>query len=305
MTYPRGYQPKKQNIQDENRQSKNNSSNNNNTNKNENNSLEPPITTIGEAVKEAVETGKEVVVAGPQTAGELTGVIEDQQDENIPNLSKENLSDKTNLNNITKDNSKLEVNVTKSPSEISSLPKEEKIILNPKESENGEEATLKTVTTIPTEGVNVEAETELIVPLKENEENIEAETDVQVNPMTTTATTSHESALETKDLEKLSPSLEEESSQLKTSVTPESHIDNLKPAGSQEQDRKILPPSSSPLPSSPLPPSQEQQTKNNDASNPFIMYTTFWQNFMSNWFNTYNEFVKNIMKMNGFWFSKS
>ena len=300
MTYPRGYQPKKQNIQDENRQSKNNSTNNNNTNKNENNSLEPPITTIGEAVKEAVETGKEVVVAGPQTAGELTGVIEDQQDKNIPNLSKENLSDKTNLNNITKDNSKLEVNVTKSPSEISSLPKEEKIILNPKESENGEEATLKTVTTIPTEGVNVEAETELIVPLKENEENIEAETDVQVNPMTTTATTSHESTLETKDLEKLSPSLEEESSQLKTNVTPESHIDNLKPAGSQEQDRKILPPSSSPLP-----PSQEQQTKNNDASNPFIMYTTFWQNFMSNWFNTYNEFVKNIMKMNGFWFSKS
>ena len=304
MTYPRGYQPKKQNIQDENRDSKNNS-NNNNTNKNENNSLEPPITTIGEAVKEAVETGKEVVVAGPQTAGELTGVIENQQDENIPNLSKENLSDKANLNNITKDNSKLEVNVTKSPSEISSLPKEEKIILNPKESENGEEATLKTVTTIPTEGVNVEAETEIIVPLKENEENIEAETDVQVNPMATTATTSPESTLETKDLEKLSPSLEEESSQLKTSVTPESHIDNLKPAGSQEQDRKILSPSSSPLPSSPLPPSQEQQTKNNDASNPFIMYTTFWQNFMSNWFNTYNEFFKNIMKMNGFWFRKS
>jgi hypothetical protein len=300
MTYPRGYQPKKQNIQDEDRHSKNNSTNNNNTNKDENNSLEPPITTIGEAVKEAVETGKEVVVAGPQTAGELTGVIENQQDENIPNLSKENPNDKTNLNNITKDNSKLEVNVTKSPSEIASLPKEEKIILNPKESENGEEATLKTVTTIPTEGVNIEAETEIIVPLKENEENIEAETDVQVNPMTTTSTTSPESTLESKNLEKLSPSLEKESSLLETSVKSESRIDNLKPARNHEQDRKILPPSSSPLPSS-----QEQQTKNIDASNPFIMYTTFWQNFMSNWFNTYNEFFRNIMKMNGFWFRKS
>jgi len=303
MTYPRGYQPKKQNIQDENRHSTNNSTNNNNTNKNENNSLEPPITTIGEAVKEAVETGKEVVVAGPQTAGELTGVIENEEDTNIPNLSKENLNDKTNLNNITTDNSKLEVNVTGSPNEAASLPKEEKIILNPKESENGEEAILKTVTTIPAEGVNVEAETEITVPLKDKEENIEAETDVQVNPMTTTTTTSSsspKSTLESKDLEKLSPSLEEESSQLKTNVKPESHIDNIKPAISQEQDRKILPPSSSPLPQS-----QEQETKNIDASNPFIMYTTFWQNFMSNWFNTYNEFLNNFMKMNGFWFRKS
>jgi hypothetical protein len=300
MTYPRGYQPKKQNKQDENR-SKNNSTNNNNTNKNENknNSLEPPITTIGEAVKEAVETGKEVVVAGPQTAGELTG-IENQHDENIPNLSKENLNDKTNLNNFNKDNSKLEVNVTKSPNETISVPKEEKIILNPKESKNGEEAILKTVTTIPTEGVNVEAETEITVPLKDKDENIEAETDVQVNPMTTTSTTSPTSTLESNDLEKLSPSLQEESSQLKTKVEPESHIDNIKPAISQEQDRKILPPSSSPLP-----PSQEQQTKNIDVSNPFIMYTTFWQNFMSNWFNTYNEFLKNVMKMNGFWYRKS
>jgi hypothetical protein len=303
MTYPRGYQPKKQNTQDESHPSKNNSTNNKNINKKENNSIEPPITTIGEAVKEAVETGKEVVVAGPQAAGELTGIVENEQDGNIPNLSKENLNDKTNLNNITKDNSKLEVNVTKSPNETASSPKEEKIILNPKDSENGEEATLKTVTTIPTEGVNVEAETDITVPLKDKEENIEAETDVQVNPMTTTTTnttTSPKSTLESKDLEKISPpSLEEESSQLKTKVKPESHIDDIKPDISQEQDRKILPPSSS------VPPSQEQQTKNIDASNPFIMYTTFWQNFMSNWFNTYNEFLKNLMKINGFWFRKS
>jgi hypothetical protein len=262
MTFPRGHQPKKQNLPDEN----NRSNSNDNTNKNENNSLDPTTTTIGEAIKEAIETGKEVVVEGPQTAGELTGIVENQQDENILNTSKENSTDKTNLNNIGKDNSKLEVNVIKSPNETTSFSKEEKISLNPKESGNGEEATITTVTTIPTEGVNVEAETEFTVPLKDKEENIEAETNVQVNPMTTTS--SPESLLESKDLEKHSPSLEEESS--------------------------LLPP-----------PSQEPPTKNIDTSNPFIIYTQFWQHIMSNWFNSYNEFLKNLMKMNGFWPGKS
>lgn len=262
MTFPRGHQPKKQNLPDEN----NRSNSNDNTNKNENNSLDPTTTTIGEAIKEAIETGKEVVVEGPQTAGELTGIVENQQDENILNTSKENSTDKTNLNNIGKDNSKLEVNVIKSPNETTSFSKEEKIILNPKESGNGEEATITTVTTIPTEGVNVEAETEFTVPLKDKEENIEAENNVQVNPMTTTS--SPESILESKDLEKHSPSLEEESS--------------------------LLPP-----------PSQEQPTKNTNTSNPFIIYTQFWQHIMSNWFNSYNEFLKNLMKMNGFWSGKS
>lgn len=262
MTSPRGHQPKKQNLPDEN----NRSNSNDNTNKNENNSLDPTTTTIGEAIKEAIETGKEVVVEGPQTAGELTGIVENQQDENILNTSKENSTDKTNLNNIGKDNSKLEVNVIKSPNETTSFSKEEKISLNPKESGNGEEATITTVTTIPTEGVNVEAETEFTVPLKDKEENIEVETNVQVNPMTTTS--SPESILESKDLEKHSPSLEEESS--------------------------LLPP-----------PSQEPPTKNIDTSNPFIIYTQFWQHIMSNWFNSYNEFLKNLMKMNGFWPGKS
>ena len=37
--------------------------------------------TIGEAVKEVIETGKEVVIQGPQTAGELTGVKESELEE--------------------------------------------------------------------------------------------------------------------------------------------------------------------------------------------------------------------------------
>ena len=289
MTFPRGYQPpKKEKLQDEN----NRSNNNDNMNKNENNSLDPTITTIGEAVKEAIETGDEVVVEGTQTAGELTGIRENQQDENILNTSKGNLNDKNNLNNITKDNSKLEVNVINSPNETPSLSKEEKVILDPKESKNAKEATMTTVTTIPTEGVNVEAETEFTVPLKDKEENIETETNIQANAMT--ATPSRESILESKDLENLSHSAEEESSQLKTKVKPESHDDNIKPhAITQEPDRKILPSS------------QEEQTNNIDTSNPFIMYAQYWQHIMSNWFNTYDEFLKNLMKMNGFWFGKS
>lgn len=289
MAFPRGYQPpKKEKLQDEN----NRSNKNDNINKNENNSLDPTITTIGEAVKEAIETGDEVVVEGTQTAGELTGIRENQQDENILNTSKGNLNDKNNLNNITKDNSKLEVNVINSPNETPSLSKEEKVILDPKESKNAKEATMTTVTTIPTEGVNVEAETEFTVPLKDKEENIETETNIQANAMT--ATPSRESILESKDLENPSHSAEEESSQLKTKVKPESHDDNIKPhAITQEPDRKILPSS------------QEEQTNNIDTPNPFIMYTQYWQHIMSNWFNTYDEFLKNLMKMNGFWFGKS
>ncbi len=51
--------------------------------------------------------------------------------------------------------------------------------------------TITTVTTVPTEGVNVEAETEFRVPLKDKEENLEVETDVKVNspPHTSSAST--------------------------------------------------------------------------------------------------------------------
>ena len=135
MTFPRGYQPpKKQNIQDKNDYSKNNNikdNDNNKNNKNENKSLDQPITTIGEAVKEAIETGEEVVVAGPQTAGELTGITENQQNDNIQNISNENINDKTNQTNTIPDNSKIDVNVTKSPNDTSSLAKEEKVIFYP------------------------------------------------------------------------------------------------------------------------------------------------------------------------------
>src|SRR5215211_814589 len=51
-----------------------NTATNNSQNNNKRKSLTP---TIGEAVKEAVETGKEVVMAGPTEAGDTTGVVDD------------------------------------------------------------------------------------------------------------------------------------------------------------------------------------------------------------------------------------
>jgi hypothetical protein len=186
MTFPRGYQqPKKKNL-DEITDS---STNPNITPKNEKDVINPIPTTIGEAVKEVIETGKEVVIQGPQTAGELSGVKESEiEEENTSTIPNQGEKDKTELTEVHND-SKLEIEAIETPNDTSLLSKEEKIIVNPKESET-DEATLTTVTTIPTEGVNVEAKTEFTVPLKDKEENIEVETDVKVNSTTTTSSVS-------------------------------------------------------------------------------------------------------------------
>ena len=289
MNFP--HQSKKQNLRDKN---DNLNNDNNKINKNENNSLDQPITTIGEAVKEAVETGEEVVVAGSQTAGELTGTIENKQTENIQNISNNKPTNlKTDGNDTLSDNSKLEVNLTKSPNDQTSMAKEEKIILNPKESYNSDEATIKTITTIPTEGVNIEAETDMTIPVIDKEEDIKAETDVEVSSMT--STNNSQPFLESKDVEKPNSSINKETSQFNLKDKPEYDSDIKKSTISQESEKKDF---QNLIPS-------EEKSKNVDMYNPFAMYTTFWQNFISNWYNTYNEFIKNFMKMNGFWFKKS
>ena len=291
MNFPHGYKSKKQNLRDKN---DNLNNDNNKINKNENNSLDQPITTIGEAVKEAVETGEEVVVAGSQTAGELTGTIENKQTENIENISNNKPTNlKTDGNDTLSDNSKLEVNLTKSPNDQTSMAKEEKIILNPKESYNSDEATIKTITTIPTEGVNIEAETDMTIPVIDKEEDIKAETDVEVSSMT--STNNSQPFLESKDVEKPNSSINKETSQFNLKDKPEYDSDIKKSTISQESEKKDF---QNLIPS-------EEKSKNVDMYNPFAMYTTFWQNFISNWYNTYNEFIKNFMKMNGFWFKKS
>jgi hypothetical protein len=291
MTFPHGYQSKKQNLRDKD---DNLNNDNNKVNKNKNNSLDQPITTIGEAVKEAVETGEEVVVAGPQTTGELTGTIENKQTENIQNLSNNKLTNlQTNGNDTLSDNSKLEVNLTKSPNDQTSMTKEEKIILNPKESYNSDEATIQTITTIPTEGVNVEAATDMTIPVINKEEDIKAETDVEMSSMA--STNNSQPFLESKDVEKPNSSINKETSQFNLKDKPKYDSDIKKSKISQESEKKDF---QNLIPS-------EEKSIDVDMYNPFAMYTTFWQNIISNWYNTYNEFIKNFMKMNSFWFKKS
>ena len=286
MTFPSGYQrPNKKNLDDKTDLL----TSPDNTPKNEKDIINPKPTTIGEAVQEVIETGKEVVVEGPQTAGELTGVKEgDLEEKNIdhtPKQGQNGKTEKTEKTDVLK-NSKLEFDVIESSNETRFLSKEEKIIVNPKELKTDREATITTVTTIPAEGVNVEAQTEFTVPLKDKEENIEVETDVKVNPTTTNNSVS---SLESINIEKPNLSLTDKLSQEKN--TPQSEFDKetLNPKSLLEKEEYRL----------------QQQNTSNFSSNPFITYSEFWQHIMSNWASFYDEYLKNMMKFNELWFDKS
>ena len=161
-----------------------------------------------------------------------------------------------------------------------------KIIVNPKESETDKEATITTVTTIPTEGVNVEAQTEFTVPLKDKEENMEVETDVKVNPTTTTSSVS---SLESRNIEKHNLSLTDELGLEKS--TPQSQLDKetINPKILLEKEEQKF----------------QQQNTSNFSSNSFLTYSGYWQHIMSNWVNFYDEYLKNMIKFNELWFDKS
>ena len=282
MTFPRGYQrPNKKNLDD--KTDLLNSSEN--TTKNEKD-INPIPTTIGEAVKEVIETGKEVVIEGPQTAGELTGVKEgDLEEKNIDHAPKPSQNDNIALTDVRKD-SKLEIDVIESPPETGFLSKEEKIIVNPKESKTEREANVTTVTTIPTEGVNVEAQTEFTVPLIDKEKNIEVETDVKVNP---TTIPSSESSLDSRNIEKPNLSSTDELGRKKNPPQSEFDKETINPKLLLEKEEHRL----------------REQNTSNFSSNPFITYSAFWQHIMSNWVNFYDEYLKNMIKFNELWFDKS
>ena len=282
MTIPSRYEPKKKNLDD-----KTDVINNPNISNNKDNEIDPVPTTIGEAVKEVIETGKEVVIQGPQTAGELTGIKESElKEEKKGSIPKQGEKDITKFDKVSND-SKVEIDVIESANETSLLSNEEKIILNPNESETNGEAIITTVTTIPTEGVNVEAQTEFTVPLKDREENIEVETDVQVNP---TTSPSSASLLESTNIEKPNLSLNDETFKQKSTSVPESDKDTINPKILLEKEDQTL---------------QQLQTRNDFASNPFIAYSLYWQHIVSDWVSLYDEYLKNLIKYNRFWFDKS
>ena len=283
MTFPSGYQrPNKKNLDD-----KTNLLNSpDNTTKNKEDIINPIPTTIGEVVKEVIETGKEVVIEGPQTAGELTGVKEgDLEEKNIDHAPKPSQNDNIALTDVRKD-SKLEIDVIESPNETRFLSKGEKIIVNPQESKTEREANVTTVTTIPTEGVNVEAQTEFTVPLIDKEKNIEVETDVKVHP---TTIPSSESSLDSRNIEKPNLSSTDELGRKKNPPQSEFDKETINPKLLLEKEEHRL----------------REQNTSNFSSNPFITYSAFWQHIMSNWVSFYDEYLKNMIKFNELWFDKS
>jgi hypothetical protein len=282
MTFPSGYQRTNKKNLDDKTELLNSSEN---TPKNEKD-INPIPTTIGEAVNEVIKTGKEVVIEGPQTAGELTGLKEgDLEEKNIDHAHKPSQNDNIAQTDVRND-AKLEIDVIKSPTETKFLSKEEKIIVNPKESRTDREANITTVTTIPTEGVNVEAQTEFTIPLKYKEKNIEVETDVKVN---STTIPNLEFSLDSRNIEKPNLSSNDELSREKNPSQSEFDKETINPKLLLEKEEHRL---------------QEQNTSN-FSSNPFITYSSFWQHIMFNWVSFYDEYLKNMIKFNELWFDKS
>ena len=124
-----GYQPKKQNIQDEN----NHSNNNNNTNKNENNSLEP-TSIFPSGIPRRTSSGGTLPRGYSQP--KKKNLDDNKGSSNSSNITTKNQNDEINPIPTTIGEAVKEVLETGKEGLIS---KEEKIIINPKESETGEQ----------------------------------------------------------------------------------------------------------------------------------------------------------------------
>ena len=135
--------------------------------------VSPP--TIGEAVKEALETGQEVIMQGPSDTEEL-----DDIKDIISNSAQLNKLDKEMDKGIAlsvdqTDASKLEISVNDVPEDPLI---EDKIIVNP----DKEEAKVETVTTIPAdEGIDIEVKTEVDVPIENKNKNVASDLKVLVH----------------------------------------------------------------------------------------------------------------------------
>ena len=153
---------------------------------------------IGEAVKEAIETGNEVTMQGPTDTEDF-----DDIKDIISNAAQLNDSSSKDLDkgielSVDEDNeSRLEINLKEPLQESKSV--EDKIVVN---IQKEEEATVETVTTIPAEdGIEVEVKTEVEVPVKDENKNVDSDlkvvvhsnestTEVPIEPSTVTSTSS-------------------------------------------------------------------------------------------------------------------
>ncbi|MGN6709055.1 MAG: hypothetical protein ACTHKF_06880 [Candidatus Nitrosocosmicus sp.] len=133
---------------------------------------------IGEAVKEAIETGKEVTMQGPTDTEDFDDIKDIISNAAQINDSSSKEIDKGIELSVDEDNdSRLEINVKEPLQESKSV--EDKIIVN---IQKEEEAKVETVTTIPTEeGIDVEVKTEVEVPVEDENKNVDSDLKVVVH----------------------------------------------------------------------------------------------------------------------------
>jgi hypothetical protein len=145
-----------------------------------NNKKKPEAPTIGDAVKEAVEAGKEVVMEGPTNAGDITGISTD----NIINANEHGKINKEIVDGIAmslnnEDDSKIAIE-TKEPNVGTALT-QNKIIIDSESTGETKEVAVATLTTIPTEnGIDVEVQTEVEVPIEDKDKEIGSESKLNV-----------------------------------------------------------------------------------------------------------------------------
>ena len=139
---------------------------------------------IGDAVKEAIETGKEVVMQGPTDTEDFDDIKDILSNTaQLNDSSSKDIDTGIALSVDESDASKLEINVKDSLEENELV--EDKIVVNPQKEK---ETTIETITTIPAEeGIDVEVKTEVEVPVEDENENVESDLKVVVHsPQLTT-----------------------------------------------------------------------------------------------------------------------
>jgi hypothetical protein len=140
------------------------------------NKKKPLSPTIGDAVKEAVETKKEVIMEGPTEIGDIADIEKNTfNPDKLVKAGKE-IDREIDVSVDETIDSKIEINI-KDP--LAGTPSnEDRIIINQENSE----ATIATVTTIPAEkGVEVEVQTEVEVPVKDKDKDVESDLKVLVH----------------------------------------------------------------------------------------------------------------------------
>ncbi len=147
----------------------NNSNSNNSGNNQTSDKKRVPTPTLGGAIKEALDTGKEVIVEGPAVADDITDFKNSISNTNELEKADKDIDKGIVMSMDKTNNSKIELNVKDTLAKTSLI--EDKIILD----KDNAEATIATFKTIPADnGVKVEVQTEVEVPIEDKDKNIDS-----------------------------------------------------------------------------------------------------------------------------------